>query len=69
MPTISGCDAPKMRRRGSMQERVIDDISMFQLLELQYGKGSKKSPRELSGSSCFDGNEKKDLLDISHRTQ
>ena len=69
-PTISGCDAPKMRRRGSMQERVIEDISMFQLLELQYGKGKKKSPRELSGSSCLEGgNEKKDLLDISHRTQ
>ena len=69
-PTISGCDAPKMRRRGSMQERVIEDISMFQLLELQYGKGKKKSPRELSGSSCLDGgDEKKDLLDISHRTQ
>ena len=68
-PTISGCDAPKMRRRGSMQERVIEDISMFQLLELQYGKG-KKSPRELIGSSCLEiGDEKKDMLDISHRTQ
>ena len=52
-----------------MQERVIEDVSMFQLLELQYGKG-KKSPRELSGSSCLEiGDEKKDMLDISHRTQ
>ena len=57
MPKISGCGVPmKLRRRGSMQERIIDNVNEFELLKLQYGGNRNK------------GNEES-LLDCSHRTR